>query len=56
MKVYHIEVNGNGWRYSAAAGDIEGATLEGSLAVRRFGGFDDEMSEWEMNIYTVNVL
>ena len=56
MKVYRVEVNSNGWRYNSAAGDIECATLDGILAVRRHGGFDDEMNEWEMNISMVNVL
>lgn len=59
MKVYHVEVNINGWKYDSVAGDIDCATLDGILAVRRFGGFDDEMdemNEWEMNISMVNVL
>ena len=55
MKVYHVEVNGNGWDYDSVAGDIDCATLAGILAVRRFGGFDDG-EEWEMNISMVNVL
>ena len=53
MKVYRVEVNGNGWRYNSVAGDIDCATLYGVLAVKRFGDFDDE---WEMNISMVNVL
>ena len=56
MKVYSVEVHSNGWEYDSVAGDIDCATLDGILAVRRFGGFDDEMNEWEMNISTVNVL
>ena len=56
MKVYSVEVYGNGWEYDSVAGDIDCATLDGILAVRRFGGFDDEMNEWEMNISMVNVL
>ena len=51
MKVYRVEVNSNGWKYNSVAGDINRATLDGILAVEKFG---DE--EWEMNIYTVNVL
>lgn len=47
MKVYHVEVSSNGWRYSAAAGDIDAGTLDGILAVKRFGNFEDD---WEMNI------
>ena len=54
--VYHVEVNSNGWSYNSTAGDVECATLDGILAVRRFGGFDEDMSEWEMNISMVNVL
>lgn len=57
MKVYRVDVNINGWKYNSTAGDVECATLDGILAVRRFGGFDDdEMKEWEMNISMVNVL
>ena len=56
MRVYRVEVNSNGWKYNSVAGDIECATLDGILAVRRFVGFDDKEMEWEMNIYTVNVL
>lgn len=58
MKVYHVEVNINGWRYNSTAGDVECATLDGILAVRRFGCFDDEKNEWEweMDISMVNVL
>ena len=52
MKVYRVEVNSNGWKYNSVAGDIECATLDGILAVKKFGDFE----EWEMNIYTVNVL
>ena len=58
MNVYSVEVysNGNGLEYNSVAGDIDCATLDGILAVRRFGGFDDEEMEWEMNISMVNVL
>lgn len=56
MKVYSVEVHSNGWKYDSVAGDIDCATLDGILAVRRFGGFDGEMNEWEMNISMVNVL
>lgn len=52
MNVYSVEVYSNGWKYNAVAGDIECATLDGILAVKKFGDFE----EWEMNIYTVNVL
>ena len=43
MNVYNVEVQSNGWRYNSAAGDVECATLEGILAVRRFG----DIEEWE---------
>ena len=52
MKVYHVEVNSNGWKYNSVAGDIDCATLDGMTAVEKFGDF----GEWEMNIYTVNIL
>ena len=54
MKVYRVEVNSNGWKYNSVstAGDIEDATQSAYLAVEKFGDFE----EWEMNIYTVNVL
>lgn len=52
MKVYHVEVNSNGWRYSAAAGDIDCATLTGIIAVEKFGDFED----WEMNISCTTVV
>ena len=52
MKVYHVEVYSNGWRYNSVAGDIDCATLDGILAVKKFGDF----SEWEMHISMVTVL
>ena len=50
--VYSVEVYSNGWKYNSVAGDIECATLDGILAVEKFGDF----GEWEMNISMVNVL
>lgn len=47
MKVYHVEVTSNGWKYNSVAGDIDCATLDGIMALRRFGKFEEE---WEMNI------
>ena len=52
MNVYHVEVNSNGCEYNSVAGDIECSTLDGILAVKRFGNFD----EWEMHISMVNEL
>ena len=56
MNVYSVEVYSNGLEYNSVAGDIDCATLYGILAVRRFGGFDDEEMEWDMTISMVNVL
>lgn len=52
MKVYHVEVYSNGWNYKSSVADIDCATLDGILAVKKFGDF----CEWEMNISMVNVL
>ena len=52
MNVYSVEVYSKGWKYNSAAGDIDCATLDGILAVKKFGDF----CEWEMNISMVNVL
>ena len=52
MNVYNVEVESNGWRYDSVACDIERATMDGIIAVEKFGDSD----EWEMNISMVNVL
>ena len=52
MNVYSVEVYSTGWKYNSVAGDIDCATLDGILAVKKFGDF----CEWEMNISMVNVL
>ena len=49
---YRVEVNSNGWSYSSVAGDIDCATLDGILAVERFGNFD----EWEMHISHISIV
>ena len=50
--VYSVEVYSNGWKYNSVARDIERATMDGIIAVEKFGDSD----EWEMNISMVNVL
>ena len=52
MKVYHVEVNSNGWKYNSVAGDIDCATLDGMTAVEKFGDF----GEWEMNISNISMM